>query len=99
MSQGHRQTTEKTDDCVRLWRSLEPEGFVPPALVRADSIKNQQDLAAKSSRGALPVLVASLTATIAYFITAGSVRGAVGIMSGIISENLMIAYYAERSNC
>jgi integrase len=30
---------------------------------------------------------------------AGSVRGVVGIMSGIISENLMIAYYAERSNC
>jgi hypothetical protein len=29
----------------------------------------------------------------------GSVRGVVGIMSGIISENLMIAYYAERSNC
>jgi hypothetical protein len=25
----------------------------------------------------------------------GSVRGVVGIMSGIISENLMIAYYAE----
>jgi hypothetical protein len=30
---------------------------------------------------------------------AGSVRGVVGIMSGIISENLIIAYYAARSNC
>jgi putative ABC transport system substrate-binding protein len=30
---------------------------------------------------------------------AGSVRGVVGIMSGIISENLVIAYYAARSNC
>src|SRR6516162_5637611 len=30
---------------------------------------------------------------------AGSVRGVVGIISGIISENLVIAYYAARSNC
>jgi hypothetical protein len=29
----------------------------------------------------------------------GSVRGVVGIISGIISENLVIAYYAARSNC
>jgi hypothetical protein len=28
----------------------------------------------------------------------GSVRGVVGIMSGIISEKLFIAYYAARSN-
>ena len=34
-----------------------------------------------------------------YLARTGSVRGVVGIMSGIISENLMIAYYAERSNC
>ena len=69
MSRGHRQTTEKTDQCVRLWRSIEPEGFVPPALLRAHSSKNQ-DLAPKSTRGALPILVASLTATIAYLLTA-----------------------------
>ena len=68
-SRGHRQTTEKTNECVRLWRSLAPEGFVPPALLRAQSSKNQ-DLAPKTSRGALPILVASLTATIAYFMTA-----------------------------
>jgi len=70
MSRGHRQTTEKTDGCIRLWRSLEPEGFVTPALLRARSSKNQ-DLACKSSRGALPILVASLTATIAYLMTGG----------------------------
>ena len=64
------QTTEKTDGCIRLWRSLEPEGFVTPALLRARSSKNQ-DLACKSSRGALPILVASLTATIAYLMTGG----------------------------
>ena len=69
MSRGRRQTTEKTDQCVRLWRSIEPEGFVPPALLRAHSSKNQ-DLAPKSTRGALPILVASLTATIAYLLTA-----------------------------
>jgi hypothetical protein len=68
-SRGHRQTTEKTDECIRLWRSFEPEGFVPPALLRAHSSKNQ-DLASKSTRGALPILVASLTATIAYLMTA-----------------------------
>jgi hypothetical protein len=32
-------------------------------------------------------------------VAAGSVRGVVGIISGIISENLVIAYYAARSNC
>jgi hypothetical protein len=29
----------------------------------------------------------------------GSVRDVVGIMSGIISDELIIAYYAARSNC
>jgi hypothetical protein len=68
MSREHRETTAKTDVCVRLWRSLEPDGFVPPALVRAQSSKNQ-DRESKSSRGPLPILVAGLTATIAYFMT------------------------------
>ena len=68
-SRGHRQTTKKTNEYVRLWRSLEPEGLVPPALLRAQSSK-KQDLAPKTSRGALPILVASLTATIAYLMTA-----------------------------
>jgi hypothetical protein len=69
MSRGHRQTKEKTDECVRLWRSIEPEGFVPPALLRAHNSKNQ-GVARKSSRGVLPILVAGLTATIAYLMTA-----------------------------
>ena len=67
MSREHQKTTAKT--CVRLWRSLEPEGFVPPALLRAHSSKTQ-DLAPKRTRGALPILVASLTATVAYLMTA-----------------------------
>ena len=69
MPREHHQTTGITDECVRLWRSIEPEGFVPPALLRAHSSKNQ-DLAPQSTRGAVPILVASLTATIAYLMTA-----------------------------
>ena len=69
MSREHHETTTKTYECVRLWRSLEPEGFVPPALLRAHSSKTQ-DLAPKRTRGALPILVASLTVTVAYLMTA-----------------------------
>src|SRR6516162_3388239 len=68
MSREHRENTAKTDECVRLWRSLEPKGFVSPALVRAQSSKSQ-DLAPKGARGALPIFVAGLTATIAYLMT------------------------------
>ena len=68
MSREHGEPTAKTDECIRLWRSLEPKGFVPPALVRAQSSKSQ-DLAPKGARGALPILVAGLTATIAYLMT------------------------------
>jgi len=68
MPREHHQTTGITDECVRLWRSVEPEGFVAPALVRAKRSK-QQDTAPGSSFGALRIFVAGLTATIAYLMT------------------------------
>ena len=68
MPREHHQTTGITDECVRLWRSVEPEGFVTPALVRAKRSK-QQDTAPGSSFGALRIFVAGLTATIAYLMT------------------------------
>jgi hypothetical protein len=68
MSREHHQITEITDDCVRLWRSIGPEGFLAPALVRAECSK-KRDPAPRSSRGALRILVAGLTATIAYLMT------------------------------